>query len=129
MEVLENLKNWLAGFDGWEAAAVDTLDAVPGSCGLFPLGVEVLKTREDVLGNRHSRLRQTFLLRRSAPRGENAARWVADFSRWAAENAATAPALGDRQQLRAEKGRLLSAQGAGTGIYEVRLTLEYDSEE
>ncbi len=131
MEQLQKLRAWLMGFPLWGDAplAVDCTGAAPGDCGLFPLGVEVLRTREDVLGNRHSRLRQTFLLRRSAPRGSDAARWVAAFTRWVRENAAAAPQLGSAQQTLAEKGRLLSAQQTGMGIYEVRLTLEYDSEE
>ena len=131
MEVLENLKAWLMGFPEWGDAplAVDCTGAAPGDCGLFPLGVEVVSSRETISGNRYSRLRQTFLLRRAAPRGEDAAGWLMAFSRWAADNAPAAPTLGGHQQLRAEKGRLLSAQQTGMGIYEVRLTLEYDSEE
>lgn len=129
MEQLQQLKVWLAGFPGWASATVDTLDAAPGSCGVFPQGIEVVSSREDVLGNRYDRLRQTCLLRRAAPRCGDAAGWVADFSRWLMKNAATAPQLGTRQQLLAEKGRLLSAQGAGAGIYEIRLTILYDSEE
>ena len=131
MEQLQQLKAWLMGFPLWGAAdlAVDCTGAAPGDCGLFPQGVEVVSSREDVLGNRYRRLRQTYLLRRAAVRGEDAAGWLMAFSRWAAEHAAAAPQLGNAQQLRAEKGRLLSAQQTGMGIYEVRLTLEYDSEE
>ena len=98
-------------------------------CRSVSQGVEVLSTREDVLGNRHSRLRQTFLLRRAAPRGSDAGSWMLSFSRWAAEHASAAPRLGNHQLLRAEKGRLLSPGQSGVGTYEVRLTLEYDSEE
>ena len=131
METLQKLTDWLGGFPLWGdgSLAVDCTGATPGDCGLVPQGVEVISAQEDVLGNRRSRLRQTFLLRRAAPREAAAAGWLMDFSRWVASNAHTAPALGGRQLLRAEKGKLVSAGQTGMGIYEVRLTLEYDSEE
>ena len=130
MEYLEQLTAWLKGFPQWGEAqlTVDTTGAQPGHCGLFPLGVEVLEDKEDVLGNRHSRLRQTFLLRRMAVRGMDAAAWLLAFSRWVGQNAA-APVFGLRQTVRAEKGRLLSAPQTGTGLYEIRLTFEYENEE
>lgn len=131
MEQLEELTVWLKSFPKWEDTdlAVDTTGAQPGACGLFPVGIEVLECREDVLGNRHSRLRQSFLLRRNAVRGMDAAAWLLAFSRWARQNAATAPVFGNRQTLRAEKGRLTNATQTGTGFYEIRLTFEYENEE
>ena len=131
MEQLEQLKVWLMGFPQWGDVqlTVDITEAQPGACGLFPVGMEALEGREDVLGNRHSRLRQSFLLRRNAVRGVDAAAWLLAFSRWAVKNAAAAPVFGARQTLRAEKGRLVNAAQTGTGLYEIRLTFEYENEE
>lgn len=131
MEYLEQLRTWLMGFPQWGEGSltVDITGAEPGSSGLFPVGIEVLSSREDVLGNRYSRLRQTFLLRRAAVRGMDAAAWLLAFSRWATQNAVTAPVFGERQTLRAEKGRLINAAQTGTGFYEIRLTFEYENEE
>ena len=130
MEQLEELKNWITGFPQWGDVplTVDTTGADPGACGLFPLGIEILTQRQDVLGNRHDRLRQRFLLRRTAQRGDDAARWLLAFARWAADNAHTAPTFGAQQRLYAENGRLIAAAQTGLGMYEVRLTAEYTTE-
>ena len=131
MERLEQVKNWLMGFPLWGEAepAVDVTGANPGDCALFPLGVEVLQTRQDVLGNQTRRLRQSFLLRRAAMRGEDAAVWLLSFQDWALRNAQNAPVFGGNQQFRCERGRLIAPGQTGSGTYEVRLTAEYDDEE
>lgn len=130
MEQLTELKNWLMGFPGWEdnPPAVDCTGAEPGDCALFPIGLEVVSSREDVLGNTVKKLRQTYLLRRTAPRGADSAAWGMEFTRWANENAGTAPVLGAHQQLRCERSRLISPASAALGTYEVRLTFEYEKE-
>ena len=131
MEQLEQLKRWVMAFPQWGEGAltVDITGAQPGNTGLFPLGVELLESREDLLGFRQNRLRQSFLLRRTAARGMDAAAWLLSFQQWVASNAATAPQFGARQTLRAEKGRLIAAAQTGLGTYEVRLIFEYLCEE
>lgn len=128
MEHLEALTVWLRSFPQWGKGAltVDSTGCKPGDCGVFPVGIGVLSQREDVLGNRHCRLRQEFLLRRNAVRGTDAAAWLLAFSQWATQNAAAAPVFGDRQTLRTEKGRLSQATQTGTGFYEIRLIFEYE---
>ena len=130
MEHLEQLKAWLMAFPLWGETmpGVDITGAAPGDCALFPVGLEVLSTREDVLGNTTTLLRQSFLLRRTANRGEDAAAWLMAFTRWANENGKTAPVFGLHQVLRAEKGRLIAPAQTGLGTYEVRLTMEYEKE-
>ena len=128
MEHLQELKEWLASFDGWGLAAVDSTDAAPGSCGVFPMGQQVLYSREDVLGNAKKRLRQTYVLRKVAPRGETAAGWLMDLQAHISENAHTAPRFGDDQTIRAEKGRLEKAAQTGLGIYAVNLIVEFTKE-
>lgn len=130
MEQLEALKNWIMTFPRWGNAplTVDITGAEPGDCALFPVGMEQASIRQDVLGQTVRRLRQQFLLRRSAVRGQDAAGWLLEFQRWVAENAHLAPRFGAQQLLRAEKGRLVTAAQTGLGLYEVRLTVEYTNE-
>ena len=125
MEELEKLKRWIVGFPRWGEAAltVDDTGAAPGSCGLFPLGVEQLRVREDVLGGKTLRLRQKFLLRRRAIRGEDAAGWLLELQNWAA--AGDAPVFGADQRVRWEKGKLSGGSQTGTGLYEVYIIFEY----
>ena len=129
MEALEKVKGWLVEFPQWDAQAlhVDTTAAEPGNCGLFPLGQEVLQTKQDVLGNVTQWLRMTFLLRRVALRQEEAAGWLLSLQDWVRQQSLSglAPSLGADCRVRAEKGRLVSTAQTGTGIYEVRIVFEY----
>ncbi len=128
MELLEILKAWIMGFPQWGEAElrIDTTDAEPVSCGLFPLGCEELSRKEDVLGNVRQRLRQTFALRRVAQRQEAAAAWLLEFAQWV--RLQSPPHIGENTRIRAEKGRLLSVTQTGTATYEVKIILEYDKE-
>lgn len=130
MEILEKLRQWLMGFPGWGDAplAVDTTGSEPGSCGLFPLGQELLERREDVLGGSVCRWRMVFTLRRTAIRGDSG--WLLAFQKWvqSQNEQRLCPVLGDepaREQLRAEGGKLVAPAKAGTACYEVRLTAEF----
>ena len=78
MELLEQIKNWLVTFPQWDEQVlhIDTTAGKPDCCGLFPLGQELLETKQDVLGNVSQKLRYSFLLRRVAPRQESAAVWL-----------------------------------------------------
>lgn len=120
---MERIINWLEGFAGMGAVCIDTLGPQPGSCGLYPVGLEQLDRREDVLGNRTVRWRQSFLLRRVAARNEDAARWLLDFQNWVANQSELG--LAPFETLRAEKGKLLRSDQTGTATYEVRLTGEF----
>ena len=126
MEHLDLLQGWLAGFPGWQEALTDTTEDTPGSCGLFPQGVEV-RRQEDVLGNLRLSCTERYLLRRHACRNEAAARWLQEFQAWV--NSQTQfPALGERCRVTAEKGRLVSTSQAGMATYELMLTCDYGKE-
>ena len=50
--VIEKMKQWLMTCPLWEGALfVDHHAGRPGSAGLYPVGVEQVERREDVLGN------------------------------------------------------------------------------
>ena len=132
MEILEKLKSWLQSFPQWGEAEllVDDTAAQPISCGLFPIGVEELSRKEDLLGNKSVQCRQTFLLRRIAQRQEEAAAWLMAFQAWVAQqaHAKTAPTFGDvpgDEWIRAEKGRLSAVTQTGTATYEIRIVSQY----
>lgn len=132
MEILEKLKTWLQTFPQWGEVEllVDDTAAQPISCGLFPIGVEELSRREDLLGNKSVQCRQTFLLRRIAQRQEEAAAWLMAFQAWVSQqaHAKTLPAFGDvpgKEWIRAEKGRLTAVTQTGTATYEIRIICEY----
>ena len=103
--------------------AIDNTAPDPGSCGLFPLGEEELDRKTDVAGNARIRYRRTFSLRRVAVRGENAAKWLMDFGRWA--RTSQPPTLGDKTIARATRGRLLTSVATGLATYDITISLEY----
>ena len=130
MEELEKLKNWLMACPGWEGAlSVDHTGPCIGSCGLFPMGVQVLHRQADVLGNRYVRLRSTYQLRRVCPVSEGAA-WLMDLSRWVQQQSETGniPHLGDvaaTETVTAENGRMEKRDPGGTATYCMDLIVAY----
>ena len=133
MEQLQAVKKLLLQFPLWgdQPLEVDIREAKPDSCGLFPLGVQVVARREDVLGDQVLRLRQSFLLRRCAFGGESAASWLLQLKNWLLcppiEELSTH--FGSRLRLWAEAGHLTNAKQPGTGIYEVKIHIEYEKEQ
>lgn len=133
-DILEKVTLWLQTCPLWgERLTVDYTDGLPGSVGLFPLGVEEVSRREDVLGGVTARCRCRFAIRRvtegQQDNRENA-RWLLTFQDWVRQQslAGLTPAFGHepaREQIRAEKGRLENAAQTGTGVYTVELIAEY----
>ena len=135
MEILEKMQTWLMSYPGWgdRELCIDTTQAEPGSCGLFPAGLEQVNRRENVLGNVAEVWRCHFILRRIALRQEAAAAWLLDFQDWVRNQSlqGLSPRFGDvpsQERIRAEKGKLLSVSQTGTGTYELKLTAEYMKE-
>ena len=119
MDILEILLAWLAELG--VLSQVDGCGLSPGETGLFPLGQQQLSCREDVLGNRVRRVRYSFLLKKTAVPGTDAAAWLLQMQELAAKNP---PRLGENQRFWAEKGRLVKNTSTGLGMYELRLLAE-----
>lgn len=119
MDILEKVRIWLEVHG--VLPAVDSCGLTAGETGLFPLGMEQVSVRENVLGNRVRQMRYIFLLRRTAVPGLDAATWLFQLQELAAKDP---PVLGEKQQFRAEKGRLVKNTSTGLGIYELRLIAE-----
>jgi len=131
MEGLDALLGLLRQFPLWEEAlTVEQWHSCPQSSSLQPLGLTVLGCREDLLGHRRWRLRQSYCLRRTAYGGREAADWMAQLQSWLlgrtseALEAAFAPGL----RLWAQQGCAVSDSQPGTGIYEVKIHVEYEKE-
>lgn len=129
--MLEKMKQWLETFPKWEGTLqFDYADDVPGNSGLYPRGITELSRREDVLGNVTTRYSCAFILRRTAARNQENARWLLDFQQWVAEQdrLGLAPKFGDEpktERLRAFEGKLDSHKQAGSSMYTVLLTAEF----
>ena len=132
MTELELLSAWLQTFPMWDTdTQIDLTDAVPGSTGLFPKGLQELSRREDVLGNLTVCYRWSFTLRRNAAgNGEENARWLMELQKWAARQSrlGLAPRFGDipgQERLRICDGSLVSRQQAGSSGYTALLTADF----
>lgn len=133
MNALEKVKQWLLTYPAWDAGGfmfIDYTDAVPGNMGLFPRGMETVKSREDVLGNRTVNSRYHFALYRVAQRREEDAAWLLDFQEWVQQQSAAGltPRFGDvesEERMWAGDGKLLKANPAGVVTYAVTLTAEF----
>ena len=129
--MLDVMKTWLETFPLWkDVLHFDYADSVPGNTGLYPRGITELSSREDVLGNRKSRISCTFTLRRAASGGQENAQWLLDFQNWVMEQdrLGLAPKFGDEPQnerIRAFEGRLDSHKQVGSAFYTVQLTVEF----
>lgn len=129
--MLEAMKAWLETFPQWEGTLqFDYADSVPGTMGLYPKGITELSSREDVLGNRKTRLSCAFTLRRTAAGGQKNARWLLDFQNWVMEQdrLGLTPKFGDEpasERIRAFEGKLDTHKQVGSAFYTVQLTTEF----
>ena len=137
---LPALLEFLAGAPALQGMALRAEDAgpAPGTGGVWPRGVTVLRCRADVLGGTSLRCRAEFLLRLCLPQppgdaaqaAQNAGRLLALQAWVAAQSAAgRAPRFGSDpdapETLAAAAGRLERADPGGTARYTLRLLAEY----
>ena len=129
--MLEVMEQWLRTYPRWNGTLqFDYADSVPGNTGLYPRGITEISCREDVLGNRKTRLSCAFTLRRAGAGGKENAQWLLDFQNWVMEQDRLdlAPKFGDEPQnerIRAFEGRLESHKQVGSSVYTVQLTAEF----
>ena len=136
MNALEKVRQWVQTFPKWEEGQllyIDYTAAVPGNTGLYPMGMKVLGSQEDILGGVTVRCCYQFALYRVVSGQEDRdadAEWLLAFQEWVQQQSVLgyAPTFGDvpgQETIRAEKGRLKEGSQAGTGIYCVELTAEF----
>lgn len=130
--MIEKIRTFLLSYPGWEAGKllfIDDTDGVPGNGGLFPQGLQVLSSRQDILGNKEVDCRLIFTLYRASAETEADAPWLLAFQSWVESQSALGltPQFGDvpqKERLRAEKGKLQDRHSTG-GLYAVTLTAEF----
>ncbi|MBQ3252156.1 MAG: hypothetical protein IJB02_02815 [Oscillospiraceae bacterium] len=132
MDTLTAMLTFLRQFPLWEqqSLTVDEKSPKPHTCQLFPLGLTVLRRRENVQGDKVFTLRQSFLLRRVAYAGQTAAAWLLALQNWLLTQPVEAlePAFGNRLRLWAEQGQPAGLNQPGTGVYQVKIHVEYEKE-
>lgn len=127
---LEKMREFLLTYPKWEEGQLLYIDRCDeGEVGLFPLGVEEISRKTDLLGNTQVYARMQFTLYRSGGEREADALWLLHFQKWLAEMSicGNAPVFGDvpgEERLRAEKGHLENSRGNGR-LYAVTLTAEF----
>lgn len=117
----EEILSWVRAYPGFAGVAWESLEAQPGSMGLFSRGLEVVSTARDILGQEHRRLRLGLLLAVHTTE-DTMSQTLADFAQWAVQ---TAPILGENQVVKGEKGNMTRKNAHGTARYELALTLEF----
>ena len=132
MEAIQEIKALLLRFPQWGDHTLTVDEKAPdcGGCQLFPQGLQVLQRRENLLGEVSSRVRQSFILRRVAYAGEEAAAWVLALQNWLFNQPVRdlEQAFGAKLRLWAQEGRVTGLSQPGTGIYEVKIYAEYEKE-
>lgn len=128
MEQLEILRSWLLTWPGWEGMTLglDGMDQRPGCAGLYPQGLEQRMWQEDLQGNVLCRLRLHLLLRLCTEDPEGWAGKLLQLQQWILQQ--SPPALGclpHKEQVAAQKGRLVKSAGPGLWLYELPLWADY----
>lgn len=142
MTALEKVRAWLGeypGFDILSTFQVDYTSQVPMCGGLFPAGLVEISRRRDILGNVTVENQYNFALYylfEKAPGDESAAlenaAWVMDFQEWVQEQSirGLAPRFGNTsapETAKAENGTLYEADGEGTALYSVQLSVRFET--
>ena len=141
MTDLEKLRDWLATYPDFDILSrfqVDYTDqAVPGNGGLFPTGLVEIARYEDVLGNITVTNQYNFAIYCVFEKAEGDdvgavlnADWVMDFQRWAQEQSIRRRApqfgnTGEREVIKAQNGLLYEAEGEGTAVYMIQLSIQF----
>ena len=135
MTELKQLLSWLKTYPGWaeEIIHTDYMDGTAGCVAIYPKGVEILSSQEDLLGNAAVKYRCRYILRRQVAgpeSNEKNAQWMMDFQQWVQQQneMGLTPRFGDvhiAESIQAEKGALKERSGNGLAVYEVTLTAQY----
>lgn len=140
MNALETVRKWLEAFpqsgvlSGFQ---VDYTDKIPGTGGIMPDGLVEVRRSRDIVGDTTITNRYNFglycVLEKAPNDDVGAAKnadWIVDLQEWVQEQSATgaAPVFGDdprAERITAQNGTLLQADGEGTGVYIVQLSVQF----
>ena len=143
MTALEKIREFVGEYPGTDILRgfqVDFCDQIPFNGGMFPSGLVEVSRKKDILGNTTVTNQYNFGLYfvfEKAP-GDDAgatvnADWIMDFQKWIQEQSAMglAPTFGDvpsREKITAQNGVLYSADGDGTAMYMVQISVQFVKE-
>lgn len=138
---LQSLIDWLktyTGYDILENFQVDYTDQIPSNGAVFPQGLQEVERTETILGDitltNQYNFGLYFTFEKSAEDDVAAkinADWLMGFQRWVQEQNARrlVPNFGNTQtpaRASARNGQLFSADGSGTAIYMVTLSVTFE---
>lgn len=141
MSVIKTVKDWISTYPGYatlEDMQVDFFDPIPNNGSIAPSGMMEISRTEYIGGivevqNQYN-FALYFVFYKPPDENEQAqtnADWVLDFQEWVQEQdiKKKVPTFG-RQTISvlAQNGMLYAADGEGTGIYTVQLTINYKKE-
>ena len=108
----EQILHWLRLQPGWERTTLDSLE----STGLFPLGLQILQRKEDILGGERQRIRAEYKL---LAQGYDAPPPMPSMQ--------NIPVFGEKQQSQLRLGHLTRTAPDGLHRWEIKLRIEYTS--
>lgn len=137
---LEKMREFVASYpdaDILDALTIDYTDQVPNNGGLFANGLVEIRRRRDIVGNTSVENQYNFALYtvfdKSPDEDEGAtinAEWLMGFQEWVQEQSirGLAPVFGDEPQserISAQNGTIYSAEGEGTALYVIQLSVTF----
>lgn len=143
MTALEKIREFVGRYPGADILRgfqVDFCDQIPFNGGMFPSGLVEVSRKKDILGNTTVTNQYNFGLYfvfEKAPGDDTGATvnadWIMDFQEWIQEQSAMglAPIFGDvpgREKITAQNGVLYSADGEGTAMYMVQISVQFVKE-
>ena len=143
MTALEKIREFVGEYPGTDMLhdfQVDFCDQIPFNGGMFPSGLVEVSRKKDILGNTTVTNQYNFGLYfvfEKAPGDDTGATvnadWIMDFQEWIQEQSAMglAPTFGDvpsREKITAQNGVLYSADGEGTAMYMVQISVQFVKE-
>lgn len=138
---LQRLIDWLKTYTGYDILGnfqVDYTDQIPSNGAVFPQGLQEVERTETILGDitltNQYNFGLYFTFEKSAEDDVAAkinADWLMGFQRWVQEQNARrlVPNFGNTQtpaRASAQNGQLFSADGSGTAIYMVTLSVTFE---
>lgn len=140
MSPLKKIRDWLntfPGIDRLQELRVDYYSQQPDNGSIDPSGVQVISTKEDILGNKTVEKQYNFglyyVLAKDPGNDEVAtenADWVMEFQEWVNEQSILhlAPTFGDlprTEEMKAQNGAVSAADNEGVAIYMVQLSVTF----
>lgn len=140
LEIMRDFVSQYPDFDILSSFQIDFTDSVPDNGGLFPSGIVEVSRVKDITGGALVENQYNFALYAMLTKAPNDdtgstynAEWLLGFQEWIQEQSVRglAPTFGDyphRETITAQNGTLYSAEGEGTALYVIQLSVRFFKE-